>query len=171
MEALITRRLEVRPYSEPDYDEWKSFLTEGMKDSSLLYFRKLLKEISVQREKDRIYKYAAFSLEDRRIVGEVDFFIICREHYQVANMGYSIHPRLWRKGYGKELALAGIRLAFEELGVQRVEAAMEPENLASEGVARGIGMTYEGLRHGYIKMAEGWRDMKVYSAVKDRFHF
>jgi ribosomal-protein-alanine N-acetyltransferase len=57
------------------------------------------------------------------------------------------------KGYATEIARSLVRYAFEELGIGRLIALIEPENAASERVAVKTGMRFEKevIRSGGIK--------------------
>ena len=58
-------------------------------------------------------------------------------------LGYIVHRPFWRKGYAAEAAAACRDHAFGALGASRLITLVRPENLASLGVARKIGMTIE----------------------------
>ncbi len=49
----------------------------------------------------------------------------------------------WGQGYATEMGRALRDYAFEELGLERLIALIEPENAASERVARKVGMRFD----------------------------
>lgn len=49
----------------------------------------------------------------------------------------------WGKGYATEIGRALKDYAFGELGLERLIALIEPENVASERVARKVGMRFD----------------------------
>jgi ribosomal-protein-alanine N-acetyltransferase len=49
----------------------------------------------------------------------------------------------WGKGYATEIARALKDYAFDELGIERLIALIEPENVASERVAQKVGMRFD----------------------------
>jgi ribosomal-protein-alanine N-acetyltransferase len=57
---------------------------------------------------------------------------------------YVLEPLAWGKGYAAEAASAVVERAFEELGLRRVIALIDPQNAASERVALKLGMQLEG---------------------------
>lgn len=83
-----------------------------------------------------------------------------------AEIGYWLVPA----ARGRGLATAAVSLlvdwGFERLGLDRVEFAILPENLASQGVAERLGATPEGLRE-QSHEAEGrhW-DMTIWSLTR-----
>jgi len=56
---------------------------------------------------------------------------------------YVLASSAWGKGYATEMGQALKRYAFEEMGIGRLIALIEPENTASERVAVKIGMRVE----------------------------
>jgi ribosomal-protein-alanine N-acetyltransferase len=66
----------------------------------------------------------------------------------------------------------GVRLAvrhgFEQLGLHRLEADIQPENAASLRLARRAGLRREGFSPGLIKIAGQWRDHERWAIVSDR---
>lgn len=58
-------------------------------------------------------------------------------------VGWSIFPTFWRNGYASEAAGAALAYGFARHDVRRAVAHVDPANVASIGVARAIGMTYD----------------------------
>jgi len=56
---------------------------------------------------------------------------------------YVLTPSAWGKGYATETGQAIAKMAFEQMGVQRLIALIEPENAPSERVALRLGMHLE----------------------------
>ncbi len=59
-------------------------------------------------------------------------------------VGWSIAPAHWRKGYGKEAAIAAMNYAFDELGWDKVIHVIDPQNKPSEALASALGSTIVG---------------------------
>lgn len=69
-----------------------------------------------------------------------------------AELGYDLLREHWGRGLMTEAVRELLRYAFEELGLNRVEATTDPENAASIRVLEKTGFTREGLmreRHFY----------------------
>jgi len=56
---------------------------------------------------------------------------------------YLIDPALWGSGYATEIGQALISYAFDQLGLERLIALIEPDNKASERVAIKLGLSLE----------------------------
>lgn len=63
-------------------------------------------------------------------------------------IGWHLHPDAWGRGIATEAARRVLRHAFES-GLPRVLAVTHPDNLASQAVARRIGMRDAGLTDAY----------------------
>ncbi len=58
-------------------------------------------------------------------------------------VGWSLLQPYWRKGYATEAARAALAFGFDRHPVRRAIAHIDAENVASIGVAKAIGMTFE----------------------------
>ena len=58
-------------------------------------------------------------------------------------LGYRLRRSAWGKGYASEAARAMRDFAFDTLHLKRLIAIIDPTNIASIRVAKGIGMHYE----------------------------
>jgi len=58
-------------------------------------------------------------------------------------VGYRLARSVWRQGYATEAALEVRDHAFTALGIRRLIAIVDPENIASIRVAEKIGLHYE----------------------------
>jgi [ribosomal protein S5]-alanine N-acetyltransferase len=72
---------------------------------------------------------------------------------------------------GRGVAARGLTLlcsyAFAELGAQRIELWIEPDNGASLAVAERVGFQREGLLRSYAQVAGTRRDMLMYSLLPE----
>ena len=76
-------------------------------------------------------------------------------------MVYVFAKTAWGNGYATEIASAIADYAFGELGLKRIISLIEPQNEASEIVARKIDMRYEK-----DVLRPGDKTMRVYSKTK-----
>jgi RimJ/RimL family protein N-acetyltransferase len=68
-----------------------------------------------------------------------------------AEIGYALGRPYWRQGYMLEALHALIEYAFESLGLNRLEADIDPRNTASEKTLARLGFAKEGyLRQRWI---------------------
>lgn len=180
--AHETERLILRPYRKSDYRTWYDAYVNRLpkqgkydrdpsdpKSCSKEIFYKLMAMHEQLAAKDSVYIYGVFEKEMGQLVGAIDIAIMIRENYQMANLGYQIHNRFWRKGYGVEATRAGILLGFDELKIHRLEAAINIDNDASIALARAVGMHCEGIRKHYLYEDQSWVDHVIFSAIPEHF--
>ena len=75
------------------------------------------------------------------------------------DLGYRFKKEGWGKGYATEAAYASIQYGFEKIGLQRIVARAEIDNIGSWKVLEKCGMTYIGDEEvdGYpVKTYEIW---------------
>ena len=75
------------------------------------------------------------------IIGSVDF--PRRYEDDVLEIGYTLHPDYWGRGYVPEAASALIDLAFKELNLHKIELTCFGSNVQSQRVAEKLGFTLE----------------------------
>ncbi|QLB49576.1 GNAT family N-acetyltransferase [Streptococcus sanguinis] len=76
-----------------------------------------------------------------KIIGSVDFNH--RHEDDVLEIGYTLHPDYWGRGYVPEAARALIDETFKELGLHKIELSCYSHNLQSQRVAEKLGFTLE----------------------------
>lgn len=102
-----------------------------------------------------------------KIVGSVDFNH--RHEDDVLEIGYTLHPDYWGRGYVPEAARALIDLAFKDLGLHKIELTCFGYNLQSKRVAEKLGFTLEA-RIRDRKDVQGNRcDSLIYGLLKSEW--
>ena len=82
-------------------------------------------------------------------------------------IGYCFRRDVWGRGFATEAARALLAFGFEHLGLHRIFATCDTENLASARVLEKCGMVREGRLREHKWIKERWRDSFLY-AVLDR---
>ena len=78
-------------------------------------------------------------------------------------VGYRLARQFWGLGYATEAAAATLRYAFEVLGLDRIVAVVQPENVASQSVIEKIGLRY-------VKDARFYNsDVEYYAITRGEF--
>lgn len=104
------------------------------------------------------YGYTVRREDTGELAGFVNITNIVRGVFQSAYLGY--YAFAGHEGQG--LMRAGLRLAlreaFGELKLHRVEANIQPGNVASIALAKSCGFRQEGFSLRYLKIRGRWRD-------------
>jgi RimJ/RimL family protein N-acetyltransferase len=85
------------------------------------------------------------------------------EGWPATEVGWSIMPDHWRKGFATEAGRAAAQWAFDELGLDSVISLIAPDNAASIGVAKKLGETPTG--HWKI----GGFDVTIWKVAREDF--
>ena len=108
---------------------------------------------------------------DEQICGVVNLNIITYEALCSAYMSYYGVSGMSEKGYMKEGLELVIRYAFGKLELHRLEANIQPDNLASIALAKSVGLQREGFSPRFLKINGKWRDHERWAILSDRDDF
>ena len=108
-------------------------------EDEIYYLEHILPE---RNEKDNLPAgYGIVAKGTDKVIGSVDFNH--RHENDVLEIGYTLHPDYWGRGYVPEAARALIDLAFKELGLHKIELTCFGYNVQSQRVAEKLGFTLE----------------------------
>ncbi len=107
--------------------------------------------------------------EDGTIVGFCNISEIVRGALQGAFIGYGAVAGTTGQGYMTEALGLVLRRAFTELGLHRLEANIQPSNLASIALARRCGFEREGFSPRYLKINGRWRDHERWAVRSEQW--
>jgi ribosomal-protein-alanine N-acetyltransferase len=78
---------------------------------------------------------------------------------------YYVFAGFERQGIMRKGLIAVVRHAFHKLKLHRLEANIQPANLASIALVRGCGFVREGYSPHYLKIRGRWRDHERWALV------
>jgi ribosomal-protein-alanine N-acetyltransferase len=110
---------------------------------------------------------------ERVVVGHLWFDRVEPASMQTWELGYIFNPRYQRRGYATEAARALTSHAFSTLGVHRVVASCNPDNVASWRVLEKVGFVREARlrRNIFFRRDEAgapvWQDTFVYGLLAE----
>jgi len=99
-----------------------------------------------------------------RVIGDLFFTIKSVEH-STGEIGWTMHPDFHGRGYMTEAASAGLRIAFERLGLHRVIANLDARNVASVALCRRLGMREEAHHLEDMWSKGEWTDSYIYAVL------
>lgn len=102
---------------------------------------------------------------DRRLIGIINFSLPHRLHLR-SELGYTIARPYWGQGLATEAVKAVVSFGFEQMQLNRIEALVQPGNLASVRVLEKAGLQYEGLLHHYQVWQGQPTDLWMYGAAR-----
>jgi ribosomal-protein-alanine N-acetyltransferase len=108
-------------------------------------------------------------VEDDAIVGSVNLSQIVRGGFQSAYMGYQVFAPFDGQRYMSDAMPLVLRVVFRRLRLHRVEANIQPTNVASIALARRAGFVKEGYSPRYLKIAGRWRDHERWAMTAETY--
>lgn len=84
-------------------------------------------------------------------------------------IGYELRHDCWGQGIMAEALNTIIKFGFTELGLNRIEALVMVENLASAGLLRKLGFTEEGVLREHDFFKGKFHDMRCFALLQREF--
>jgi RimJ/RimL family protein N-acetyltransferase len=102
---------------------------------------------------------------DDELLGDCALHLYAHEP-RVAEIGITLAPRWQKQGYAREALQELLRFCFEERGLHRVVALVDPRNQPSVALMERVGMRREGhfLQNGWYKGE--WCDEYQYALLR-----
>jgi ribosomal-protein-alanine N-acetyltransferase len=107
--------------------------------------------------------------ETAAIAGAINLSQIFRGGFQNAYLGYHIGGPYAGHGYMTEGLRLMLRFAFANLKLHRLEANIQPENVASIALVRRAGFIREGFSQRYLKICGRWRDHERWAIIAEHW--
>ena len=106
---------------------------------------------------------------DGAIMGSISVSQIFYGPFQSAYIGYHIGAEFARHGYMTEALALMLRHAFVKLKLHRLEANIQPGNVASLALVKRAGFVQEGFSRRYLKIAGRWRDHERWAILAENW--
>jgi ribosomal-protein-alanine N-acetyltransferase len=102
---------------------------------------------------------------DDFLLGTLYLNSIIRGAFQSASIGYWVSQPHNDKGIATAAVAAAKRVAFDELGLHRIQAETLADNLASQRVLVKNGFVQYGIAPDYLKIAGRWQEHVLFQVV------
>jgi len=149
--AINTNRLSLRWISAEDVDDvytiysdpevMRYWSTPPLTDRNAA--SKLVSEIHESFKRRELLKWGIALRKDDTLIGSVTLFHPDFTHRR-AEIGYALGRAHWGQGYMQETLKAVLTYAFEALEFHRIEADVDPRNVASIRTLERLGFQREG---------------------------
>lgn len=146
--TIETERLVLRPFRESDLDAYAAvLLAEPVRRSLRLPgdvgHEQAWRQMAAWLGQWELRGTGQWALEERStgaFVGRAGLHWPERVDWPGVEVGWTLHPDHWGRGYATEAGQRSIAYAFEEVGVDEVFSCILPDNTASQAVARRLGL-------------------------------
>jgi ribosomal-protein-alanine N-acetyltransferase len=102
--------------------------------------------------------------DDQSFYGAIGLNDIRPQHHR-AEIGFWLLPEYWGKGLTLEAANAVCKYGFAEMGLHRIYAYVETENINSKRVLQKLKFEYEGTLKGCEWKNEKWIDLDIFALI------
>lgn len=103
-------------------------------------------------------KFFIFKKEENKIIGVIALNNIIMGIFKSCYLSYKLDKDEINKGYMTEAVKKVIDIAFNELGLHRIEANIMPRNKSSLKVTEKLNFKNEGISEKYLKINGIWED-------------
>ena len=148
--------------NEPHLSAWEPrrphgfFTTPFWKERIALYADQSLAGTSF-----RFFLFArtqALQREVGVILGSISLTQLERGAFMCGRLGFSVDAAGEGKGLMREALTAVVDFGFQDVGLHRIEANHQPQNLRSAALLRRVGFEIQGYARDYLFIDGAWRD-------------
>jgi ribosomal-protein-alanine N-acetyltransferase len=138
--ASVLRRTKVGPYAEAVYTRLRALL--GLEAYWVIWYK-------------------------GQFAGQMTVFHMMWGPLRSAEVGYWVDKRFAGRGIAPATLAMAVDHCFQAMHLHRIEAYIQPENVASRRAVEKLGFRDEGLRERLVHVNGVWRDHMCYSLVAD----
>ena len=102
------------------------------------------------------------------LIGMVRLGIVAPK-FRGADVGYGLRADRWGQGLTPEAVGLVLGFGFEQLGLHRIAAVCDPDNVGSRRVMEKVGMQPEGRLRQDMRSQGRWRDSLAYAILEDEW--
>lgn len=176
--SLVGDGLHIRPPQMGDYEIWAALREQSRDflqpwepvwprdDLTRGAFRRRLERYARELDRNESFPFFIFRASDRVLVGGVNLTNIRRGAASMVSLGYWMGAPFANRGVMSLAVPQVCRLAHEDLGLRRIEAACLPDNAASVRLLEKTGFRREGLAREYLSINGVWRDHLLYARLE-----
>jgi [ribosomal protein S5]-alanine N-acetyltransferase len=156
---IQTKRLLLRPFIEEDVDEGLAYRNDEsfvrfLPNSPYPFTRKHAEDWVALNMNEPWDKFPTFAIVfESRLVGDINLTIDIKT--SVAMLGYSVGRDWWGKGIAVEAARAVMGWGLNTLGLMRIWASTDANNVQSRRVLEKLGMNQETIKAGDHRGRQG----------------
>lgn len=167
---LISDRLVLREFLPSDEEAVQAYASDPVVTRFLLWgpntvddTRAFIAE-SIENSRDprrTIFELAVVHNESQTLIGGAGLSVTGSEE---GALGYVFNRDFWSRGYATEAAKALLQFGFEQLGLRRISATCDPDNVASATVLTKAGLQFEERIRNHLRVRGALRDSLLFVA-------
>ena len=146
-QRLILRQMRVSDakdmYEYARLPEVSRYLLWAPHDS-LDYTKGYLKQVEAAYKTNDFHDFGIILKSNNKFIGTCGFANLDMANFK-GEVGYVLNPEYWGMGIAAEAVNAVLRLGFDIMGLNRIEARYMVDNINSRKVMEKCGMNFEGV--------------------------
>jgi RimJ/RimL family protein N-acetyltransferase len=115
-----------------------------------------------------VYGWAVADRRDDRFIGTTALFSLAGPMHR-AELGYSLLPVRQGQGLASEAVRLALGHAFDVLGLERIEADVDPRNLASCRLLEKLGFRREGVLRNRWRVGGEFADSVIFGLLRHEY--
>lgn len=131
--------------------------------------RRLVTDVRAGYRKGNLLQLGITLHDAGTLIGTCTLFAISAQNRR-AELGYALGHAYWGQGYMHEALVRLVRYAFDELGLHRLEADIDPDNAASARTLGRLGFCREGLMRERWIVAGTISDSEMYGLLRSEWN-
>jgi RimJ/RimL family protein N-acetyltransferase len=148
-------------HSDPRVMRYWSFPAWTGRTQAVAHIERMARE----RTQMEFYPWAATLPDDDTLVGTCSLFGVHRDHLRGV-IGYALSPSLWGRGLAGDMLALALDHAFDGIGLNRIEADIDPDNIASCKLVERAGFKREGYLRERWRVGGGVQDTALYGLLR-----
>lgn len=170
-DRLLLRKLELKDAPEVQLmrsDEKVMVYMDSERQMTIQHSANFISEkLEMYEQKTGIF-WAIIEKSTNKFMGDFAFFKIDHKNSR-AEIGYTLKPEFWGKGFMKEAMLLIFNFGFNDLNLHSLEANINPGNNKSRIILTKLGFQKEAyFRENYYYNGD-YLDSEIYSLLKSDF--
>ena len=127
----------------------------------------------IERQRRRFEQKERFrwgiALKDSDTIIGTGGYVAWNKMWYNAELGYDLARPYWGQGLMTEAVRAMIQFGFEHMGLNRIEAEVMPENIASIRFLSKLGFEEEGVLHERSFWQDAFHDLVMFALLKRKY--
>jgi RimJ/RimL family protein N-acetyltransferase len=174
--ALESRRVRLRAMRDDDADALFAVFSDP--EAMRYWSTAPIRDIEQIRERIRLVRdwfaaregiqWAIALVGDDRCIGTATLLNLSIPNAR-AEFGCSLARMLWGQGLAREGVARMLRFGFDQLGLERIEADIDPRNRSSIALVERLGFEREGLLRARWRVGGEVQDSAMYGLLRDEF--
>lgn len=106
--------------------------------------------------------------KSQKVIGTCGYLNYEKQHNRI-EIGYDLRPDYWGKGMMQEALSEIIHFAFTSMGINKIEAKIEPENTSSIRLVEKLNFSKEGVLRQHEFEKGKYVDLIIFSLLKSEY--